>query len=273
MGGGHLDRFAEPVDPDLKCKLCSKVLEEPLSTPCGHVFCAGCLLPWAVQRRLCPLQCQPISAKELHQVLPLRSLIQKLEIKCDYSPRGCGRTVRLHQLAAHVEMCDYSPARCRHKGCPEVLSLKDVDAHMRESCELRPAGICQQGCGLVLLQRDLAGGAQPGGGHCCLRALRSQNSSLQGQRASLEQELKRQALKWSKREKSLLAQLAALQSEVQLTALRYQVNDAKESAPIGTKAQEVQGLLCRISLVGLVGKYKVLQVSYAFYKEFQSMSL
>uniref|UniRef100_A0A674K683 RING-type domain-containing protein n=1 Tax=Terrapene triunguis TaxID=2587831 RepID=A0A674K683_9SAUR len=190
--GFDLDRFAEPVDPDLKCKLCSKVLEEPLSTPCGHVFCAGCLLPWAVQRRLCPLQCQPISAKELHQVLPLRSLIQKLEIKCDYSPRGCGRTVRLHQLAAH-------------------------------SCEHRPAGICQQGCGLVLLQRDLAGGAQPGGGHCCLRALRSQNSSLQGQRASLEQELKRQALKWSKREKSLLAQLAALQSEVQLTALRYQV--------------------------------------------------
>uniref|UniRef100_A0A8C3HQE8 Uncharacterized protein n=1 Tax=Chrysemys picta bellii TaxID=8478 RepID=A0A8C3HQE8_CHRPI len=141
--GFDLDRFAEPVDPDLKCKLCSKVLEEPLSTPCGHVFCAGCLLPWAVQRRLCPLQCQPISAKELHQVLPLRSLIQKLEIKCDYSPRGCGRTVRLHQLAAHVEMCDYSPARCRHKGCPEVLSLKDVDAHMRESCELTFGALIQ----------------------------------------------------------------------------------------------------------------------------------
>ncbi|XP_038243750.1 PDZ domain-containing RING finger protein 4 isoform X2 [Dermochelys coriacea] len=221
--GFDLDRFAEPVDPDLKCQLCSKVLEEPLSTPCGHVFCAGCLLPWAVQRRLCPLQCQPISAKELHRVLPLRSLIQKLEIKCDYSPRGCGRTVRLQQLAAHVEMCDYSPARCRHRGCPEVLSLKDVDAHMRESCEHRPAGICPRGCGLVLLQRERAGGAPPGGGPCCVRALRSHSGSLQGQRASLERELKRQALKWSKREKSLLAQLAALQSEVQLTALRCQV--------------------------------------------------
>uniref|UniRef100_A0A8C3XNT2 RING-type domain-containing protein n=1 Tax=Chelydra serpentina TaxID=8475 RepID=A0A8C3XNT2_CHESE len=177
--GFDLDRFAAPVDPDLQCKLCSKVLEEPLSTPCGHVFCAGCLLPWAAQRRLCPLQCQPLSATELHQVLPLRSLIQKLEIKCDYSPRGCGRTVRLHQLAAH-------------------------------SCEHRPAGLCQQGCGLLLLQRDLLAG---GAGHCCLRALRSQNGSLQGQRAGLEQELKRQALKWSKREKALLAQLAALQSE------------------------------------------------------------
>ncbi|CAM4473661.1 unnamed protein product [Lepidochelys olivacea] len=239
--GFDLDRFAEPVDPDLKCKLCSKVLEEPLSTPCGHVFCAGCLLPWAVQRRLCPQQCQPISAQELHQVLPLRSLIQKLEIKCDYSPRGCGRTVRLHQLAAHVEMCDYSPARCRHKGCPEVLSLKDVDAHMRESCEHRPAGICQLGCGLVLLQRDLAGGAPPGRGHCCVRALRSQNGSLQGQRASLEQELKRQALKWSKREKSLLAQVAALQSEVQLTALRYQVKFNQYMSHISSITKNLAG--------------------------------
>uniref|UniRef100_A0A8C8SW33 RING-type domain-containing protein n=1 Tax=Pelusios castaneus TaxID=367368 RepID=A0A8C8SW33_9SAUR len=55
--GFDLDRFADPVDPDLKCQLCSKVLEEPLCTPCGHVFCAGCLLPWAVQQRLCPLRC------------------------------------------------------------------------------------------------------------------------------------------------------------------------------------------------------------------------
>ncbi|XP_074840180.1 PDZ domain-containing RING finger protein 4 isoform X2 [Carettochelys insculpta] len=188
-------RFAEPVDPDLKCKLCSQVLEEPLSTPCGHVFCAGCLLPWAVQRRRCPLQCQPISAQELHQVLPLRSLIQKLAIRCDYRPRGCGRTVRLHQLAAHVESCDYSPARCRHPGCAEVLSLKDLEAHMRDSCPHRPAGPCP-------------GGAPPGGGHCCLRALCSPSG---GPRARLEQELRRQARVWSRREKALLAQLAALQ--------------------------------------------------------------
>ncbi|XP_067420300.1 PDZ domain-containing RING finger protein 4 [Emydura macquarii macquarii] len=242
--GFELDRFAEPVDPDLQCQLCSKVLEEPLSTPCGHVFCAGCLLPWAVQQRLCPLRCQPISAKELHQVLPLRSLVQKLAIKCDYSRRGCGRTVRLHQLAAHVERCDYSPARCRHQGCPEALSLKDVDVHTRESCEHRPAGGCQQGGGLGLRQRDLAGGSPPpppGGGHCCLRALRSQTGSLQGQRASLEQELKRQALKWSQREKSLLAQLAALQSEVQLTALRYQMKFNQYMSHISSIAKNLAG--------------------------------
>uniref|UniRef100_A0A8C3TLD8 RING-type domain-containing protein n=1 Tax=Catharus ustulatus TaxID=91951 RepID=A0A8C3TLD8_CATUS len=63
----------------LQCGLCGRVLEEPLSTPCGHVFCAGCLLPWAARRRRCPLRCRPLAAAELRPVLPLRSLVQKLE--------------------------------------------------------------------------------------------------------------------------------------------------------------------------------------------------
>ncbi|MBN3280854.1 PZRN3 ligase, partial [Polyodon spathula] len=215
--GFDLDRFAEAVDPDLKCKLCTKVLEEPLSTPCGHVFCAACLLPWAVQQRLCPLQCQTISAKELHQVLPLKNLIQKLDIRCEYHSRGCAKTVNLQELRDHVDMCDYSPAQCRNKGCNEVLNLKDMDSHMRESCDYRPVGICQKGCGLVLLHKDAIQG-----NHCCLRALRAQNGALQVKTSSLEQDTKKQAIKCSKREKSLLAQVSALQNEVQLTALRYQ---------------------------------------------------
>ncbi|CAN0002644.1 unnamed protein product, partial [Bubo scandiacus] len=102
-------RFAAPVAAELQCKLCGRVLEEPLSTPCGHVFCAGCLLPWAARRRRCPLRCRPLAAAELRPVLPLRSLVQKLEVKCDYSPRGCGRTVRLRELPAHLAACRYGP--------------------------------------------------------------------------------------------------------------------------------------------------------------------
>ncbi|XP_024900603.1 E3 ubiquitin-protein ligase PDZRN3 [Pteropus alecto] len=34
--GFELDRFDGDVDPDLKCALCHKVLEDPLTTPCGH---------------------------------------------------------------------------------------------------------------------------------------------------------------------------------------------------------------------------------------------
>ncbi|XP_072124058.1 PDZ domain-containing RING finger protein 4-like isoform X3 [Mobula birostris] len=138
--GFELDRFNGEVDPELKCNLCNKVLEDPLTTPCGHVFCAGCVLPWVVQQGICPVKCQRMSTKELNHVLALRNLISKLDIKCDYRLRGCTKVVHLQNLAEHVEMCDYSPARCRNKGCKEVLNLKDMDVHMRESCECRPDG-------------------------------------------------------------------------------------------------------------------------------------
>ncbi|XP_063147666.1 E3 ubiquitin-protein ligase PDZRN3 [Candoia aspera] len=223
--GFELDRFNGEVDPDFKCNLCNKVLEDPLTTPCGHVFCAGCVLPWVVQQGSCPVKCQRISTKELNHVLPLKSLILKLDIKCANRERGCEKVVKLQHLAEHAEMCDYSPAKCRHKGCAEVLNLRDVDAHMRESCEARPVGICEQGCGLVLTHRE-----RKAGSHCCLQALKAHNGALQAKLAGLEKELKKEALRAGKREKSLLSQLSAVQLELQMTALRYQKKFTEYSA-------------------------------------------
>ncbi|XP_072454755.1 E3 ubiquitin-protein ligase PDZRN3 isoform X1 [Notamacropus eugenii] len=232
--GFELDRFDGDVDPDFKCNLCNKVLEDPLTTPCGHVFCAGCVLPWVVQQGSCPVQCQRISTKELNHVLPLKSLILKLDIKCDHHGRGCERVVKLQQLGEHVEMCDYSPARCRHPGCGEVLNLKDVDSHMRERCEARPAGLCEQGCGLVLTHGELRPGA-----HCCFQALKAHSGALQAKVAGLEKELKKEALRAGKREKSLVAQLAAVQLELQMTALRYQKKFTEYSARLDSLSRSV----------------------------------
>ncbi|KAL6087776.1 hypothetical protein STEG23_031240 [Scotinomys teguina] len=116
--GFALERFAEAVDPAFHCQLCGQVLEEPACTPCGHVFCASCLLPWAVRRRRCPLQCQPLEPGELYRVLPLRSLVQQLRVQCDYRARGCGHTVRLQELAAHVQSCVFGPASGCGRQCP-----------------------------------------------------------------------------------------------------------------------------------------------------------
>ncbi|OCT83438.1 hypothetical protein XELAEV_18025980mg [Xenopus laevis] len=215
--GFELDRFNGEVDPDFKCNLCNRVLEDPLTTPCGHVFCAGCVLPWVVQQGSCPVKCQRISAKELNHVLPLKSLILKLDIKCDNYSRGCDKVVKLQSLAEHAEMCDFSPAKCRNKGCSEVLNLRDMDAHMREHCDYRAAGICQKGCGLMITHREHRLGE-----HCCLKALKGLNSVLQSKISGLETELKKRALRSGKREKSLLSQLSAVQNELQMTALRYQ---------------------------------------------------
>ncbi|XP_054450815.1 E3 ubiquitin-protein ligase PDZRN3 isoform X2 [Pteronotus mesoamericanus] len=224
--GFELDRFDGDVDPDLKCALCRKVLEDPLTTPCGHVFCAGCVLPWVVQEGSCPARCRGrLSAKELNHVLPLKRLILKLDIKCAHAARGCARVVKLQELPEHLERCDFAPARCRHAGCAQVLLRRDLEAHMRDACDARPVGRCQEGCGLPLTRGELRAG-----GHCCARALRAHNGALQARLAALHKALKKEALRAGKREKSLVAQLAAAQLELQMTALRYQKKFTEYSA-------------------------------------------
>uniref|UniRef100_A0A671KA95 E3 ubiquitin-protein ligase PDZRN3-like n=1 Tax=Sinocyclocheilus anshuiensis TaxID=1608454 RepID=A0A671KA95_9TELE len=157
--GFDLDRFEGPVDPDLICKLCGKVLEDPLSTPCGHVFCAACALQWLAKVGSCPVQCQKISTKELNHVLPLKNLILKLDIKCDH----------------------------RERGCDAVLNLRDVASHMRERCEHRAVEDCKDGCGLALTLKERSED------HSCLQALRTHSGLLQTKVLSLEKELKRQS--------------------------------------------------------------------------------
>ncbi|KAG9276864.1 E3 ubiquitin-protein ligase PDZRN3 isoform X1 [Astyanax mexicanus] len=228
--GFELDRFTGSVDPDLKCNLCQKVLEEPLTTPCGHVFCARCVLPWVAQRSSCPARCRRrVSAAELHHVPPLKSLVLKLATRCEHSARGCGAVVPLQRLAEHAEGCEYAPVPCRHRGCGQVLNARDLEAHMREQCEHRPAGACERerGCGLVLTQRERAPGV-----HCCVQALKAHGGALQARADGLGKELKRQALRAGKREKALVARLAAAHSELQVTALRYQKKFTEYSARI-----------------------------------------
>ncbi|XP_058488039.1 E3 ubiquitin-protein ligase PDZRN3-B isoform X1 [Solea solea] len=232
--GFELDRFKETVDPDFKCNLCNKVLEDPLTTPCGHVFCSGCVLPWVVQQSSCPVKCQRISTKELNHVLPLKNLILKLEIKCDNHARGCDAVVKLQHLAEHAEMCEYSPAKCRNRGCSEVLSLRDMDAHVRDTCDHRPVGICESGCGLMLSHKE-----QKSNGHCCVRALKAHNSALHYKILTLDRELKTQTIKANKREKSLLAQLSAVHSELQMTALKYQKKFTEYSERIDSLTKSV----------------------------------
>ncbi|CAF96913.1 unnamed protein product [Tetraodon nigroviridis] len=206
--GFELDRFKGTVDPDFKCNLCNKVLEDPLTTPCGHVFCSGCVLPWVVQQSSCPVKCQRISAKELNHVLPLKNLILKLEIKCDNHARGCDAVVKLQHLAEHAEMCEFSPVKCRNKGCSEVLNLE---------------GNGRSQAGDVRLQT----------------ALKAHNSALQCKLICLDREFKKQTIKANKREKATVAQLSAVHGELQMTALKYQKKFTEYSERIDSLTKTV----------------------------------
>ena len=219
--GFALERFAEAVDPDFQCRLCGQVLEEPLCTPCGHVFCARCLLPWAAWRRRCPLQCQPLAPGDLYRVLPLRSLVQKLRTQCDYRARGCGHSVGLRELAAHVERCDFGPARRRRR---------------RRGCVSGPGG---------------RGGGDASARGGCGSAPGVRRGGTPGVRGGSGRAPGPQVLAWRRREKALLAQLWALQGEVQLTARRYQEKFTQYMAHVRNFARDPGGGRGQVSAEGL----------------------
>ena len=52
----------------LRCLLCTDVLDCPTLTPCGHLFCWDCVVPWCSKRFTCPLCRQPSPPQQLWTV-------------------------------------------------------------------------------------------------------------------------------------------------------------------------------------------------------------
>lgn len=84
--GYDLMRFVGKVEEEFQCSICSMVFENPVETPCDHAFCKDCITRWlSNSETVCPIDRTPLSLSELERPgRVFRSLMAKLNIKCDY---------------------------------------------------------------------------------------------------------------------------------------------------------------------------------------------
>lgn len=69
-GGGREKAATKKVVAQLECHICLDDAEEPVATPCGHVYCCPCLFQWLEgRRRKCPMCKNPVSESTVTLVL------------------------------------------------------------------------------------------------------------------------------------------------------------------------------------------------------------
>ena len=110
--GWDADRFPKEVDSELICCICTGVLEDPVESPCRHVFCSKCVKPWVDKNSTCP-QCRGTTyQKDLKPVLPiLKNIINKQKIYCEYKEIGCEKVLTIETVRRHLKNCPFAPKR------------------------------------------------------------------------------------------------------------------------------------------------------------------
>ena len=109
MGSGYpRDVFVEPVDDYLLCKLCGNVLRNPRTTPCGHVFCQGCIERWVKEYGVCPQRCRELEPQHLTWAVHIDTRISGLKTRCQNYNFGCIVQVALCEKQKHELACPFN---------------------------------------------------------------------------------------------------------------------------------------------------------------------
>lgn len=164
--GWDIDRFPEgEVNLELICCICTCILEDPVESPCRHVFCSQCIKTWLSNQKSCPHCRAPVHKRDLQSVVPLlKNIISKQKIYCDNKERGCVEVVALENLQGHIASCSYRLVACSYEGCTVKVLRKDHKVHS-DLCTKRTV-MCEQGCEMFLTLGER-------NSHNCIRSLRS----------------------------------------------------------------------------------------------------
>ncbi|KAL1836752.1 hypothetical protein VTJ49DRAFT_4711 [Mycothermus thermophilus] len=153
--------YVNPVDETLICPICRTAFHSPITTPCGHTFCAKCINRALERQRVCPIDRQPIDKTRDYRPIPLiiKEQLDRLEARCPN--QGCDYVCARENLEAHYERhCEFTLVHCSKPSCDKLVArhlcsiegqcmhemtncdfcLKpvafvDLDAHWEQECE------------------------------------------------------------------------------------------------------------------------------------------
>ena len=135
---GYTFDFVGKVPPELACRLCSKVLREPVQVVCcGHHYCKNCIERKIAAKSTCP-NCHTPNFnhfKDKH----FEQRIDMLKIYCPHHRRGCKWTGEMSTVKSHLHAtqgCPYEPVLCVNK-CGQTMMRRDVKDHITKQCLLR----------------------------------------------------------------------------------------------------------------------------------------
>lgn len=124
MDSGYpLEWFAEAVEEFLICEICGKVLQSPLATQCGHVYCQHCLEFWIEYYGICPKRCGEIEVDTLKKAPHIEKRILSLKVRCKYHKYGCRDLFSLADKHKHEKKCLCRKSELKHSPIAAKNSL------------------------------------------------------------------------------------------------------------------------------------------------------
>jgi len=119
--------YVGPVDETLLCPVCRTPFHAPITTSCGHTFCADCISRALEIHPVCPIDRRPLNKARDYHTLPLivKDQLDRLKVKCPN--RGCDYECSRDLLEGHYERhCEFTLVPCPDPQCNKRIARRDA---------------------------------------------------------------------------------------------------------------------------------------------------
>eukprot|EP00742_Colponemidia_sp_Colp-10_P009117 GILJ01009917.1.p1 GENE.GILJ01009917.1~~GILJ01009917.1.p1 ORF type:complete len:319 (-),score=16.44 GILJ01009917.1:305-1261(-) len=135
--GIAVERLLVTPDDSFICGICHDVVENPVVTPCLHLFCELCIRRWqactANAIQTCPL-CKQDLPRRLSCPPFLSYFWNRILVKCVYSELGCTYVCENLLISQHEFSCSFGPILCPSTGCEQRILQQDLPLHLQRDC-------------------------------------------------------------------------------------------------------------------------------------------